>query len=194
MHDMAMKVLIQKAYEHANSITKSENDLQHLHSARSRNFVEGLADLFRDVYKKPDYYVFSKFHDENRTEFKLNELGFDIHVCEIARTPTVDHENVAYVKRSVWQIESEFAEDGREALIDFSKLVGGAAAQKLFIGPQLTTNSRFEKFRDSLLAPARECSGAVYAAFIPHPRLWGEPECDKAAHLYRVGPNGWDEI
>ena len=194
MLDKDLLFVIQTAFDEARAGTKNEDDLQRLHSARSRNFVESLASQFREIYKKPDYFVFSKYHEDNRAEFKLNEYGFDVHVCEIARADTVDHENVPYVKKSVWQVESELAEDGREALIDFSKLVGGAASQKIFIGPVLTTPSRFKLFRDTLLAPARECSGVVYAAFIPHPRLWGNEDVNGTAQLFRLGANGWGEM
>jgi hypothetical protein len=104
---------------------------------RSRHFVKTLAFEIRGLYEDdPSVRVFSQGLRENRKVFKLNELLYDVHVCQSRK---VSHPRgdirLEYVTRSLIQIESEFARDRRQALIDFSKLVTGAAAVKVFIGP-----------------------------------------------------------
>lgn len=66
-------------------------------------------------------------------------------------------------------VESEFARNSRQALIDFNKLVLGSAHNKLFIGPQV---SEVEPFVNVLKPAARACTGNVYIALIPHPAKW----------------------
>ncbi len=66
-------------------------------------------------------------------------------------------------------MESEFARDSRQALIDFNKLVLGSAHNKLFVGPQV---SKVEQFIDVLKPAARACTRNVYVALIPHPAKW----------------------
>jgi hypothetical protein len=160
---------------------------------RSSQLVESIAAQLRALYCAPEYWTFSRGHDLYRNEFKLNELSFDVQVCEIAYDRIKD---LPFVKRSIWQIESELRDDSRESLIDFSKLVTGAATNKLFVGP-LVHRSRQVAFRDCLLEPARECNANTYAFFIPEPSLWFTPEeVDKKAEFYKYHslPDRWELI
>ena len=114
--------------------------------------------------------VFSKYDDSNRKDFKLNELLYDIVICEIGEVLSTTHRKTLYfIKEALWQVESEFAQDSRQTLVDFNKLVLGSAQNKLFIGPKVRDTERFI----TLLKPAaRACSGNVYIALIPHPAKW----------------------
>jgi hypothetical protein len=73
------------------------------------------------------------------------------------------------VQDVLWQIESEMARNTREALFDFNKLVLGAAAAKLFIGPLVHDP---EIYIEVLRAAAEKCSGVVHCALVPHPDKW----------------------
>ncbi|HSH80688.1 MAG TPA: hypothetical protein VLA19_19345 [Herpetosiphonaceae bacterium] len=59
--------------------------------------------------------------------------------------------------------------DSRQALFDFNKLVVGAAASKLFIGPQGRDS---HAILETLLPAAAACTGTVYVAFAPYPSDW----------------------
>jgi hypothetical protein len=74
----------------------------------------------------------------------------------------------------MWQVESEFAKDSRQALIDFNKLVLGSADNKLFVGSQVSETASFL----NVLSPAaKACQSNVFGALIPHPSRWMAEEC-----------------
>lgn len=86
-----------------------------------------------------------------------------------------NHQTLRHITRALWQIESEFAVDTREAIYDFNKLVLGSSERKLFIGPQVAKESDFLK---PLGEAAKWCKSHTYVALIPHPDRWplGEPD------------------
>jgi len=114
--------------------------------------------------------VFSKHNPSHRKDFGLNEFLFDILVCRVDTVESAIHKKTLYYIREVmWQVESELAQDSRQALIDFNKLVLGSADNKLFVGSQVSDNASFL----NVLSPtAKVCQGNVFAALIPHPRRW----------------------
>lgn len=146
-----------------------------LHARRSRDMVEGLAGLLREVYgHKDNVAVFSKYREENRFDFGLNELLFDIAVCEWDETRSAsERKTLKFVTRGLWAIESELARDTRQALYDFNRLVLSSADLKLFIGPH---SSMDDEYLRVLEGPAARCSGTVCVALVPHPDSWdGSP-------------------
>ncbi len=80
---------------------------------------------------------------------------------------------LTYVTRSLWAVESEMAHDTREALHDFNKLVLAASSNKLFVGPKV---ANADAYLNSLLLPARCCSGSIFVALVPHPGTWDNCE------------------
>lgn len=168
---MNIVYLVQMALDEARSRLVDASTPGQLHACRSRNFVEGLANLLRNVYcDNPDQTVFSKYDERHRFDFGLNELLFDITVCHLGETRSASgNRTLRYVSKGIWAIESELARDSRQALFDFNKLVLSAAEQKLFIGPHTADD---EGFLRTLAAPAGCCSGAVHAVLIPHPDAW----------------------
>jgi hypothetical protein len=152
--------------------------------------VEALATEFRAAYwGERDVRVFSQSHTANRLEFGVNEL---LHDVTVARYRTVrapqHHKDLSYIAEVLWQVESEFARNGREALFDFNKLVLGSAQHKLFVAPDV---NRPDAFLRTLLAPARVCTGSVFVAIVPHPDRWGQPSL--AAKLWRLEGEHWVE-
>lgn len=144
---------------------------------RSTAWVECLAEQFRAHYRTdPTVRVFSKGCYANRRAFGLNELLYDVSVCRSGSVrSSVQGRPLSYIAEVLWQVESEFAPNGREALKDFSKLVCGSAQNKLFVGPQVTDNESFIKV---LLPAAKACTGRVFVVLLPHPRQWDDATFD----------------
>jgi|SRR3989338_5374984 len=160
-----------------NSLTKAmahhdEGGIPRLiHRNRSKNFVEELASHFREQYRgRESVFVLSKHFDKYREKFGLNELLFDVLVCDTGVVPSaLENQNLTFVLRAIWQIESEFAQDSREAMYDFNKLVLGSSEHKLFVGPQTADEG---KYLQPLSESAKYCDSNTYVALVPHPSAW----------------------
>jgi len=163
--------LIVEAYEMASSEQCEYTDKKKLHNERSRKWIAALHQQFVKQYSsETDVRVFSKGNKDNWHEFLLNELLFDISVCQVATVPSAKHhKELTYIKKALWQVESEFARNSRETMKDFSKLVTGSADNKLFVGSHVSDD---KAFMDVLLPAAAVCSGTVYLALLPHPSTW----------------------
>ncbi len=192
MESEKLKVLILRSFQEARYARISGQTQQDLHRKRSQEWVKILAQNFRKYYSNKDdaVSVFSKDFGEHRTEFKVNELLYDIAVCRTGETLSAQKgTRLTYIQEALWVVESEMAKDSHEAIIDFSKLVIGSARNKLFIGPKVNNQGNFNKV---LLAPAGHCCGSVYLAIIPHPEDWdkrdGEPE------LFIFSGGSWKKV
>jgi hypothetical protein len=163
--------IVKAAYANARSTPIAFTDPLRLHRERSRIWVEALASEFRNFHCGDlNVRVFSKHCPDSRREFHLNELLYDVCVCRVEAVPSAVHKReLIYIKEPLWLIESEFAKDSRQALIDFNKLVLGSSQNKLFVGPQVKDN---ESFIEVLVPPASACTGNVFLALLPHPALW----------------------
>lgn len=178
----------QSALAAAMSKSIDANTPKELHTLRSRAWVAALADEFRTHYRDdPDVRVLSKHDPSNHREFGLNELLYDVLVCRVGTAPAANSPaTLTYVREALWQVESEFARDSRQAVYDLNKLVLGAAPHKLFVGPQVSDEARFLA---ALLPAARCCSGEVYVALVPHPAQWDD--CEVVVRVWRLVEEGW---
>ena len=160
-----------QAFDDARRHPISATTAQHLHAGRSRHFVAALGEQLGALYVgHPDVRVFTKHDDRNRTAFGMNELLYDVTVCRTATVSSAANgKRLHYVTAPVWHVESELAKDSRQALFDFNKLVLGAAALNLFVGPLVHD---VQEFLNVLRVPASCCLGSVYVALIPHPSDW----------------------
>jgi len=145
-----------------------------LHRARSRVWVDTLAKQFQRCFERDSAVrVFWRDNPEHRKHFRVNELLHDILICQVGTVQSAMHKkDLLYIKDVLWQVESEFARDSRQALIDFNKLVLGSGRSKLFVGPQVNDN---QSFIDVLRPAANVCTGNVYVALVPHPKDWDKP-------------------
>lgn len=161
---------------------------QQLHSRRSRTWVETLAHGFRTYYvDDPSVRVFSKYHPDYQLEFGLNELLYDILVCQVDTVKAGrGDKDLYYIKHVLWQVESELAKNTRQALYDFNKLVLGTADTKLFIGPHVHDEPAYLA---TLLPAARACTNAVFAALMPHPAVWSVE--DGSIDLWQLRDAEW---
>lgn len=182
---MDVKALVRSACAAARAQQIDAESPGELHRKRSTAWVECLADQFRAYYRADQTVrVFSKGCCANRREFGLNELLYDVSVCRSGSVrSSVQGRQLLYIREVLWQVESEFARDGREALKDFSKLVCGSAQSKLFVGPQVADN---ESFINVLLPAARACTGQVIVVLLPHPRQWDSATFDVQAWELRA--------
>ncbi len=159
-----------------------------LNSARSKAWVKFVSDSLRSQYKAPEYRVFSRDYDKNREAFKLNELLYDIFVAKIGYIKSASgKKNLEYISNSEWVIESEFQEDSRASIIDFSKLLVAKADRKLMILP---SNVKLKEWALCHLGDILPNDNALYyLCFIPHPRDWDKEPLDVELYLYQV--NEW---
>jgi len=164
--------MINRAFAIATRAKVPAGDEGHRNKERSRIWVEALADEFRSLYsEEKDVRVFSKHCTDNRGDFLLNELLYDVTVCRVGSVESaVQRKKLLYVKEALWLVESEFAKSSRQAVVDFNKLVIGSSPCKLFVGPQVND---IDSFIQVLVPAAAVCRGDVFIALLPHPAVWG---------------------
>ena len=188
---MNPRILVEAAFGNAQQMPDDGDTASLIHRNRSKQFVEALARQFREHYKDNDTIrVLSKHYELHRAEFGLNELLFDVLVCDTSTVHSArDSASLRYVAKALWAVESEFARDTRQAIFDFNKLVLAAAESKLFVGPIVTDESAF---LEPLLAPAAMCGGEVFVALVPHPSDWHL--AGTSAHLYGLQGSQWKGV
>ena len=85
---------------------------------------------------KKDIRPFYRAYSNDSQDFGLTEFLHDICIARIGTVAANIHDtNLDTIKRVLWQVESEFSSNTREAVKDFNKLVAGSGENKLFIGP-----------------------------------------------------------
>ncbi|MFN8467940.1 MAG: hypothetical protein U0X20_20440 [Caldilineaceae bacterium] len=188
---MNIKTLIQASLINAADLPDEGSQPGTIHHNRSKQLVEAIAAGFRREYTdQPAVRVMSKHSSLNQSEFGLNELLFDVLVCEIGKTPSARKvAELTYIIRALWAVESEMARDTRQALFDFNKLVLASSANKLFVGPKVADP---DAYLNVLLFPARCCSSSVFVALVPHPGLWGN--CELSVDLWQLIDDTWRRI
>ena len=146
------------------------------------------ARQFQASYALQQHRVFWKDNETNQQHFDLNELLFDIMVCSVSMTDSLQHRPtpLEFIAECHWQVESEInIEDTRKAVVDMSKLVLGSAESKLFVAGH-------RRRRDDVLNQwariASCCSGRLFLLFISHPCDWAGP---KPPQLYEWSDKGW---
>lgn len=185
---MDMKTLLEDSFRQAKTEVVSGDTIPDVNRSRSQAWLKALAKSFSQAYE-PDseIRVFSKYDPTHRPDFGLNEYLHDILVCRVDSVPSARHrKRLFYIKTALWQVESEFAPDSRQALVDFNKLVLGSAKYKLFIGPQVDDPEGFLKV---FLSPAEACIGTVYVALLPHPQDWGKKS--DHADVWKLSGKQW---
>jgi hypothetical protein len=165
--------LLQRSIERGSAVAVNEEDEEALHFNRSREFVEALAEGLRLAFpESSSVRVFSKHYGKNRTRFGVNELKYDVLMCDTgtSRAATKSSE-LTFITRAYWAVESEFARNARQSMYDFNKLILSSSEAKLFIGPLFRGSDPTALLRP-LRAAAHHCSGEVLVALLPHPSLW----------------------
>ena len=161
----------------------------HVHQEASGVWVDCVGREFQKLYNHDNQRVFWKGNKKNRDKFGLNELLFDISVCQVEEVPSISRGTpLPFVSKCHWQVESELNDsDSREITKDLSKLVMGQSDNNLFISSY--QGNKQTKIKRMCSRIARRCTGELYLCFIDHPRNWGcEP---KSPVLFRWKANSW---
>ncbi len=164
------------AYSEAVNRQLSMNDQkprQTENKQRSSKFVECLAGELRLKYENDNsgYRVLSRDYPAHKSEFGMNELLYDILVCDTGITGTVKNSDVKarYITKGIWAVESEMKKDVRQLLFDFNKLTLSSCESKLFIGPLTSYNNNI---LDVLQEVSKYINGPLYVIMVPHPEDW----------------------
>ena len=167
--------LISNALDAAKKIPDAGKNKGAVNRNRSKNFVEELGKQFSVNYKSNSKVrVLTKHKEDNREDFGLNELLFDVLICECETTESARNgKSLTYVSHGIWAVESEMARNSRQAVYDFNKLVLSACDNQLFIGPLTSKPNDYIK---PLELVAKNCHGSVFIALIPHPKDWRNDE------------------
>ena len=178
-----VKQLLQESLQQAQSESDQGETKQKINAHRSLSWVKALAEQLKKKYEGDDEIrVFTKSDYSNREDFGLNELLYDVLVCRIGVVQSSVHKNeLLFIKEVLWQIESEFAHNTRNSLIDFNKLILGSGKNKLFVASQVKKGTE-NLFLKVLKSAALYCSGDVYVGMIPHPSNW--LKTDSEVHLW----------
>lgn len=186
--------ILRDAYRNAlaspisDSKTRTQSELSDLHSARSSAWVKQLAHALANhesnreqTEGKHEIRPFYRGYSKESQIFGLTEFLHDICIARIGTVPANIHDTrLDIVKSVLWQVESEFSSNSREAVMDFNKLVAGSGENKLFIGPYLGNSTQARSaasgYRDVLRSVLLDVDIARdenwYLGIVPHPKLW----------------------
>ena len=186
--------VVQDAWNDAANAGTRSNGQQETNRERSSAWIRSLAERFQEHYEGDRYRVFSLGNKKNREQFGLNELLFDLAVCSVSTTDSLQRKArpLPFIARCHWQIESEFnLRNTRDIVIDMSKLVMGAADNKLMVAAH--RGDREPDILDQCAPIAACCGGRVYFCFVSHPDDW-TPERQSPPTLHEWVAGGWLKI
>lgn len=185
--------VVRDAWQHARRAPIDPDDKKTPNRQRSRNWVDSLARRFQEHYDGRCHRVFWSANGKNRKQFGRNEMLFDIAVCGVSKTDSLQRKArpLPFIARCHWQIESEFNRTNtREIVIDMGKLVMGSADNKLFVASQ--RGAREGDVLEQCAPIAECCGGRVYFCFVSHPEDWTDDA--RPPVLFEWIADGWLEI
>ena len=163
---------------------------------RSAAWVDALAKEFDRRYRGKRHRTFwrRKCKDKSETEFGLQEFLFDVMVCSVSETKSLQRQPrpLKFIAECHWQIESEFSRTNtRDIIVDMSKLVVGSAPRQLFTTSH--RRSRNEELLEQCSELAGRCASELYFAFISHPDDWNRDPAPKKPTVYRWIAGDWQQ-
>lgn len=177
------------AYRAARDATRTEKSDKAGNRARSAAWVEHLAYEFRAVYPADrQHAIFSQGCTANKKEYGVNELLFDILVCKTSTVVSPVHRvKLSCVTSALWAVESEFSNNTRSTIFDFSKLAIAKATFKLMV----IAPSKYTMEALLCCADAVSADSALFVACVPHPAHWDDDESNLPT-LWTLSPtNVW---
>jgi hypothetical protein len=191
-----VKDVVLHSYRAARGATIEARSLQQRHQLRAGALVAALADELHTqcAAQRPAAEVvrFTRADGEARATYSMDELLFDICVCEADVIHSMTHRiDLRYIRKALWQVQVEFEHDARATIARFSRLVLGSAENKLLVAPLTSDPAAVAE----LLAPVAMASagpGNVHLALVPHPSAW-EIKPDRAV-VYRLNDGEWNEL
>lgn len=193
VHRGNIGAVVLSAWNDAHQTVVQESEWGKTNRLRSGKWIDSLARRFEEYYSGERHRVFWSGNSGNRDQFGVNELLFDIALCSISATKSLQAEarDLPFVARCHWQIESEFSRSNtRDIVLDMSKLVMGSAENKLFVAAH--RGNREAAVLEQCSDIAACCSGQVYFCFVSHPEDWdAKPELP-TLHEWIAG--GWTPV
>ena len=162
---------------------------------RSEAWVNALAMQFQAYYPRTTgHRVFWKDSKCNQTHFRLNEFLFDIAVCSVSTTLSLERQprELEFISDCHWLVESEFRRNTRAIVVDMSKLVVGSAENKLFVAAH-RPGAGERAVLDRCTPIAERCRANVFFLFVSHPEDWGTArELNPSLHEWTA--SNWREL
>ena len=188
--------LVEVAWREAKRRTENRNaEGGDVNKRRSEEWVDCLAKGFRRSYADRGHRTFWKGNRSNRTEFFRNEFLFDVVVghIETVRSLGQNPKELQFIAGCEWLVESEMdSKNSRQIVVDMSKLVMGAAKNKLFVASHRPSCTE-KKVLDRCGTIAERCCGNVYFGFVAHPSVWNSKPRVPSLYEWRKG-RGWSLI
>lgn len=197
VHRRNLLGIIECAWNHARRETDDSSDVGKRNRKRSSQWVCALAEAFQSEYRDPGVHrVFWVGNRENRKQFGINELLFDVMVCSVSTVESLQrHSNrLDFIDQCHWQVESEFnRSNSRAVIVDMSKLVVGSAENKLFISAHRDSETGEHDLLKLCAGIARRCTGKLFFAFVAHPDDWDDDPPEPPV-LYEWLAGYWERI
>lgn len=162
---------------------------------RSAAWVDELAKEFDRRYRGKRHRTFWKRNRTNEPQFGLHEFLFDVMVCSVSETKSLQKspQPLEFIAECHWQIESEFSRTNtRDIIVDMSKLVVGSAPRQLFTTSH--RRSRNEELLEQCSELAGRCASELYFAFISHPDDWKSDPAPRKPAVYQWISGDWQQL
>lgn len=204
-----LRIAKKKENPEQKSLDELKND-QWRHRRLSQAWVKylgrSLEKFYQEIYNKNIYAFPSQFDLKKKLGIKQSEFLFDVSVGLYKSFESKKFEGskkvlpIHFQAHSIWQIESEFAENTREIAIDFSKLLAGNADYALMVAPSgKEETDYYMKEIKNMLEWNDTLSGKIlYFLILPHPRDWvnkeGKWNNGGKWYLYKWKKNKWEKV
>lgn len=173
-----------------------ESDQGTINDERSQAWMNSLGEQFESQYSAKDDRVFWKGNEDNKGDFGLEEMLFDMVVCRTSRANSLrNRKQIPFVAKCYWQVESEFnRDDSTEIVKDMSKLVLGSSENKLFVASHKPKDHEWEKRVLKMCSEiAKCCDGKLFFCFFAHPEDWGK-ESELSPSIYQWIDGEWKRL
>lgn len=166
---MNTKLMVTNAAKDALTRASRTGNKQKDNGSRSYNFVIALAEEYRKAFSNRNPTVFCRKCDDNRLIFGVNELLFDITAVILKPVPSISGEHeLSIITDCLVVVESEFEQNMRDILLDFSKLTLSNSQNKLFVATRMVSDTQIQILEEA----ASHCQGHLEIALLPHPDTW----------------------
>lgn len=164
------------------------------HARRSAAWVSALANRLATgdgstESQERALRAFCRTESDNRTEFRTNELLFDILIAEDRTVNAARGKPLTALSRAVWIVESELKRsDSRDVLIDLNKLVLGKADNKVLV---VSSGTPLVAWAQGVMREMLDPTESnIFLVTIPHPADWFKNDRLRA-DVFQLTGNGW---